>query len=841
MTIEGALKTAPPNERVFHPDASLVLVGCRGAGKRSLGFIGALHLRRRLITEDFYFQQVTGLTRMQFLGQKGKVEFNRRNDEVFKRMLDENRHRCIIECGMSSFSEDAQDALRMFSETNPVIYIHREKGEVLRILESPDGERILRADERHRACSNLEYYNLFDPSNFKPTLSSEASPSGWDLHAATPSSLVYAKQDFTRFIDFITGQGLTKLFIESPFTVRAIPPEFRKYSFALRLRLSYLVNMDMDWENFEARGDCVELVIDHWPENIFDQLASIVAQIRRKLAVPIIYHVEENPRGERRRTAEEKLTMDPELLELGLRLGVDYLSLDLQRKDLPLRSILSHRGRTKIIGNYWNVGMLCPHWSNDSHVRDFERAKALGCDLIRMVRFCSGDSTLEALQDFRRRIASEVPDPKPPLIAYDYSILGQRTPLQSRVLNPVKHPDIVNDREFLATVCTVTNVMESLFRQFELEPLRFYTLGSDVSYSLSPCMHNTAYEFTGMPHTFSAKPCSTLEDLERICSDASFGGASLTAPFKVTVAPKLKVKSHHATVIGAVNVLLPLRGKTNFILDHANSRNTSGVTDEFYGDNTDWSSIFTCLQRNISPRNYVRASKTTGLVIGAGGQARAAIYAMLQLGCRNIFIFNRTLQNAQVVAGHFNSWAKKQGMTPGKGGISQVCRVLPSISEAWPEGFEQPTMIVSCVPATAVDGNLPADFEMPIQWLRSPTGGVVLEVSHNRILFCPYISLEQHSRLPSFHPYVDPVQRRVLTSNQQLAYEPLITPLVAQVQVHRDTVNQSWVVVDGLDNLGEMAIEAFELMTGRVAPKRLMREACRKTWDQQRRELSSMS
>lgn len=801
MTIEETLKTAPPNERIFHPDASIVLVGCRGAGKRSLGFIGALHLRRRLITEDFYFQQVTGLSRKQFLAQKGKDEFNRRNDEVFKRMLDENRHRCIIECGMSSFSEEAQHCLRLFSESNPVIYIHREKEEVLRILESPDGESILRADERHRACSNLEYYNLFDSSNFKPTLTSDGSSGGWDSHTATPSSLLYAKQDFTRFVDFITGQGLTKLFLESPFTVRAIPPEFRQYSYALRLRLSYLVNMDLEWEDFEARGDCVELIIDHWPSNIMNQIARIVAQIRRKLAMPIIYHVEENPREERRRTEEERSKMDTALIELGLQLGVDYLSLDLQRKDLPIRKILSHRGRSKILGNYWNCSLKCTPWSNDCHTKDYQQAKALGIDLVRMVRFCSGDSPPEDLQEFRTKIAATIPDPKPPLIAYDFSVLGLRTPLQSRILNPVKHPDMENDREHLATVCTASNAIEGLFRQFELEPLQFYTLGANVSYSLSPCMHNIAYEFTGMPHIFSAEPCSTMEDLNRICSDASFGGATLTTPFKVTVVPHLKIKSHHATAIGAVNVLLPLRGKTNFILDHANSRNKSGVTNEFYGDNTDWLSIFTCLQRNISPRNYVRASKTTGMVIGAGGQARAAIYAMIQLGCRNIFIFNRTVQNAQVVAAHFNNWARKQGMTPHKGGTTQVCHVLPSISEGWPEGYEQPTMIVSCVPATGVDGKLPADFEMPIQWLRSPTGGVVLE----------------------------------------LAYEPLNTPLVVQMQVYRDTVNPSWVVVDGLENVSEMAIEAFELMTGRLAPKRLMKEACRKTWEQQRREISSMS
>lgn len=730
MAVEDVLTTAtaPPNERLFNPNASIILVGCRGAGKRSLGFIGALHLRRRLITEDYYFSRATGLTRADFLAKHGKDEFNRRNEDVFKRMLDEHRQMCIIECGMSSFSDGAQAALRQFSESNPVIYVHREKDEILRILESADGERILRADQRHRACSNFEYYNLYDPSSSKAASSHNGSTAhGWDPHTTTPSSLLHAKNDFTRFIDFITGQGLSKLFLESPFAVRAIPPEFRQYSYALRLRLSYLVRMDLEWEDFEARGDCVELIIDHWPEDLISQIARFVALIRRKLAVPIIYHVEENPREERRRTAEERARMDTELLELGVRLGVEYLSLDLQRRDIPLQMILSHRGRSKVMGNYWNVGLMTTPWSDDSHMRDYLHAKALGCDLVRMVRFCSGDSPPEMLQEFRDRLAASIPDPKPPLVAYDFSVLGARTPLQSRILNPVKHPDMENDREHLATACTANNCFELLFRQFELEPLQFYTLGANVSYSLSPCMHNAAYEYTGMPHSFSTEACSTMNDLNRICSDPSFGGASLTAPFKVAIVPHLKLKSHHATVIGAVNVLLPLRGKTNFILDHANSRNKSGLTNEFYGDNTDWSSIFACLQRNMSPRNAVR-SKTTGLVIGAGGQARAAIYALIQLGCRNIFIFNRTVSNARVVADHFNDWARKQGMTPGKGGISQICYVLPSIGEPWPQGFHPPTMVVSCVPATSVEGRPPADFEMPIEWLGSLTGGVVLEV-----------------------------------------------------------------------------------------------------------------
>lgn len=56
-----------------------------------------------------------------------------------------------------------------------------------------------------------------------------------------------------------------------------------------------------------------------------------------------------------------------------------------------------------------------------------------------------------------------------------------------------------------------------------------------------------------------------------------------------------------------------------------------------------------------------------------------------------------------------------------------------------------------------------------------------------------------------------------------MAYEPPVTPLLAQIQGLRERGSPAWVIVDGLEVVGEMAIEAFELMTGRMAPKRLMR------------------
>jgi shikimate 5-dehydrogenase/shikimate kinase len=740
---------APPrNERVFEPNASIVLVGCRGAGKRTLGFMGALHLRRRLVTEDHYFERITGLSRGQYLARHGREHFARQNIDVFKRMLDTNRTGCIIECGMSSFSEEAQDALREYARTHPVVYVHREKEQISRLMDAGDAQQLLEADSRHRNCSNFEYYNLYDPStstSASGTTSGTSTPA--NCRQPGPSKLLCVQQDFARFLDIITGRGATKAWLESPFSVAAIPPEFRSNSYALRLRLSYLMDMDLEWEDFEARGDCVELIIDHWPEDLLDVIARQVALIRRKLGVPIIYHVEENPRGERRRPPDEKNTMDAELLELGLRLGVDYISVDLQRDEALMNRVMQHRGRSKVIGNYWYMGFGALPWQDEQQIANYRHAQALGCDVVRMVRFCSNDSRAEYLDDFKKHLDQTIPDPKPPLVAYDFSVLGVRTPFQTRILGPVKHPDMENERDHLATVSNASHALELLFRQFLLDPLQFYVLGSHVSYSLSPAMHGAAYDFSYMPHSFQAVPCHTLDSLNQIASCDAFGGACLTAPFKVAIMPHLKVKSHHATAIGAVNVLLPLRGRTSAILDHANSRNKAGPAREFFGDNTDWSSILTCLRRAISPRNHVQPSKTTGLVIGAGGMARAAIYALYQLGCRNVFVYNRTVARAEEVAAHFNTWAASQhasspatavATTTNNGGSSpkmnggltprDMCRVLPSLSDPWPAGYQLPTMVVSCVPATSVDGNPPADFVMPLDWLRSPTGGVVVEV-----------------------------------------------------------------------------------------------------------------
>ncbi|KAI1496928.1 type I 3-dehydroquinase-domain-containing protein [Biscogniauxia marginata] len=718
--------SAQPNHRLFPPDASIILVGCHGAGKKTLGFIAAKYLGRRLLTEDHFFEQSTGCNRATFLQKYGRETFNSQMALVLSQVLDSNRRNCVIECATGTLSHETRSVLSTYVETNPIIYVHRDKEDLYKLLKLPvaDAERLLIADQRHRDFSNLEYFNLLDTSgDGQPT---EDTP----FRSASTSSarLVHAKQDFKNFLDNLSGHGLTRSWVENPFSIKAIPPEYRIHTFVLHLRLSVLMSLDTDLAHFEASAEAVELIIDTWPSNMLDFIAAQVALIRRKLDVPIIYHVEENPREERRRSPEEKDVMDLELMVHGLRLGVDYLSLDLERSEGLVSQVLAMRGRTKIIGNYMIRGFGAPPWTDDIYIQRYLRGQSLGCHIVRIARFCLPERADELRQVLINKI-NVLPDPKPHLIAYDFSVFGAVSPFQGTSLNPVYHDSLEkSSRELLSGVHTMRGTLRNYFRNGTLQPLNFYSLGSNVYYSASPSMHRAAYEHYMMPHTFDAKRCTSIEEVDRILAEPNFGGASLPAPFKVAIMSRLNLLSSHATAIGAANTVLPLRGEATSILDHANSRNKTGSTNKFYGDNTDWSSIVTCLRRAISPRNSVQPSRTTALVIGAGGMARAAIYALIKLGCRFIFIHNRTASKAEEVAQHFNTYAKQHRLIGRRSVQDRVCRVIESASELWPEGYQQPTIILSCIPASGTDDNPPVDFRMPPLWLRSPTGGVVVEV-----------------------------------------------------------------------------------------------------------------
>lgn len=721
------------------------------------------------------------MSRGAFLRQYGNQEFYKRNTEVLKQMLENHQSGCIIECGMGSLAYAAQKALYEYCKTNPVIYVTRGSHRIRSLLRLGEEEatRLETADLAHRQCSNLEYYNLYDPS----CDGTETPPENGLGNSS--SRLKYAKEDFSAFLDFLTGQGVIRSGFESPFSIAALPPECRTYTYALSLRLSTIP--DLDLVELEAGADAVQLKIDTWSPDLQKVIGKQVATIKRNLGVPLIFQVEEYAFENSHLSASDKEQAYFTLMEYGLRLGVEYIVLDLNYSSDRLAHLVRSSGRTKVIGYLLSREQNSWEWEDEARMAEYELAKSLGCDMLRLVKATSKASDNDAVRTFLNRIES-IPDHLP-VIAYNLGENGRPSLVSNRIFTPVTHPimkSTVSKSQVRQFLPTAAEAMQALYQSRILDPLHFYHLGATVFYSLSPAMHTAAYQVCGMSNDFQSLQVSSLEDIHRLCQNPNFGGAAITMPFKVQILSRIAAKSYHAKAIGAANTLLPLRilsnnspldGGTQSLLRQANQRCKAGPICAYYGDNTDFIGIMTCLRRNLSPRNVIQPSKTTGLVIGAGGMARAAIYAMIQLGCRKIFVCNRTVENAEIVARHFNSWAS------GLSSDGEIVRVLKSVREEWPANYRQPTMIVSCVPARSIGNQAPANFEMPLQWLGSPTGGVVVDLS----------------------------------------YLPLDTPLLKQIRQVREELKQAWVIVDGLEVLPEQAIAQFELMTGRKAPKRRMR------------------
>ncbi|KAJ5549711.1 Shikimate kinase [Penicillium sp. DV-2018c] len=764
----------PP--RTFAPDASLVLVGIRGCGKRSLGFVAATALKRRFVTEDHYFREITGVTRQEYLKRNGSQEFQRRDIEVLKMMLENHRTGCVMECGLASLTRPVQDHLRRYAQTNPVVHLLRDIDSIQQLLGLEDqAMRLFReGDPMHRTCSNFEFYNLED----RTRASDDGSP---DRRSTEYSfKLQEVKEDFTRFVQFITGLEVDYSNYDSPFVLLETPPELRSFTHAILVRSSDLMADNVVLAELESGGDAIELRVDRWSSDMAATVSKQVSVLRRNARTPVILSVDSSDSGadpNRSITSSSRVYFD--ILEHGLRLGVEYLVVDMTQDRSRLAGIIEGRGNTKIIAQQAFEPSSPIAWDSEDCITVYQEAEKLGCQLVRLLRVATKREENAAVMEFSNKIRS-MPGNHPPLIAYNVGALGRTSQVFNTTLAAVTHPAITTSTENKHDPqITSRDAVRALFQSYMLDPLKFYIIGENVAYSLSPAMHNAAFQHCGMGHTYSIPDLPSLAVLDRLGRDPHFGGSSVVQPWRVEVYQKLASKSRHAEAIGAINTIMPLRGDAEgrmySLQEQASRRNQAGRVLGWYGENTDWVGIMTCIRRHLSPRNAISA-KTTGLVIGAGGMARAAIYAMLRLGCRRIFIYNRTRTRAEEVARHFNSWASSQVDSV------EVVRVLGSLQDDWPADAAQPSLVASCVPADPDRDEPPANFEMPVQWLGSPTGGVILE----------------------------------------LAYKPLDTPLLRQMRRVRSQTGRPWVLSDGLENVTEQGIAQFELMTARKAPRRLM-------------------
>ncbi|KAH8594433.1 quinate 5-dehydrogenase, protein [Bisporella sp. PMI_857] len=200
------------------------------------------------------------------------------------------------------------------------------------------------------------------------------------------------------------------------------------------------------------------------------------------------------------------------------------------------------------------------------------------------------------------------------------------------------------------------------------QPKKFFIFGQGISFSMSPVIHGAVFKYHSLPYTYEILQTQTVDELSHLIGSPDFGGASVTMPHKLTIGKFCSSISPHAKIIGAINTLVVV------------PPNQGSSQRSVKGDNTDWSGLISCLK---SKGSYVLEHATTGLVIGAGGASRAALYALYQLGIKNILLVNRTRLRAERIAADFSS-------------LFQIT-VISTLAQV--SGAQKPDIIIGTIPA----------------------------------------------------------------------------------------------------------------------------------------------
>lgn len=155
----------------------------------------------------------------------------------------------------------------------------------------------------------------------------------------------------------------------------------------------------------------------------------------------------------------------------------------------------------------------------------------------------------------------------------------------------------------------------------------FGIVGDPLGHSMSPGLHNWAFEETHFPGLYMAWPIppEKLEDFFRAVRTLGISGGNITIPHKVDALKYIDKVSPRAASIGAINTFFWQDGN-------------------LCGENTDVIGFMAPLKG----RTYQHA-----LVLGAGGVSRAVLAALKELAVPEITIANRTAKKADELASEF--------------------------------------------------------------------------------------------------------------------------------------------------------------------------------------------
>ncbi|WP_397546814.1 shikimate dehydrogenase [Rhodothermus marinus] len=171
-------------------------------------------------------------------------------------------------------------------------------------------------------------------------------------------------------------------------------------------------------------------------------------------------------------------------------------------------------------------------------------------------------------------------------------------------------------------------------------------LGDPVAHSFSPLIHNTGFQTQGLDFVYLAcrVPKDALPEAIAGLRALGFAGANVTIPHKEAVRPLLDRCTPRAEAIGAVNTIV--------------CRADGSGAVELIGDNTDVEGFLEPLQSLAD-----RLAGAEMVVLGAGGAARAVVYALLtEFRPTRLTIVARTPARGEALAADFATYDTRRAL-----------------------------------------------------------------------------------------------------------------------------------------------------------------------------------
>ena len=177
-------------------------------------------------------------------------------------------------------------------------------------------------------------------------------------------------------------------------------------------------------------------------------------------------------------------------------------------------------------------------------------------------------------------------------------------------------------------------------------------MGWPISHSRSPHIHShwiAQYGLRGAYVPLAVNPVNLQEALTGLKA-LGFAGCNLTLPHKIEALPWLDEIDPVAKRIGAVNTL------------------TVRADGSLHGTNTD---AFGFIQSLREAHSSWQASEGPAVVLGAGGAARAVVWALADAGATDIRLFNRSHDKAISMAQEFGvpvkafAWSERHAALEG--------------------------------------------------------------------------------------------------------------------------------------------------------------------------------